>query len=714
MVNFEKKMLQWSINKWAKYYIDYGKLKEILSEDGSLPLISLWKIWGPFGTGGFITGSRKSNSSGKKSDLTPNEQVSSVQKSSLHDTMQDALIRNEDNGGLRGSSSGHNHDDGEFDEEEEDDEFGRRQSVEYELVRKEIMSMFYQEGDENKHYNETVQSAIAKNFRFRQEIQRQVLKAHDFYNRKYDRLKAEFDLLYDQGMKVLNSEGEDGGAGDYVDVSNGMVFRDSGNIGVEIGTGGSMHSNRSGSSGKSPSSLTQRQNLLPSTSDTTINSVVSLHQLKKTKAPKRNENEVKSSERALIDLHLRICQLETFAIINHTCIMKIIKKHDKVLITRNTLAVQVQQQPSSPTTASATSSNLDDEKDDGFLSDDQRASTTLLLNHLNISPLSTPSTFERMNKHIAFVNPTALFELKKENESLFAKLFCDNSLELAKAELFMKRKTHGGGLAFSFPFRFGCRVGALIILLVWVLWDVVIDYAILKPSEQSEQFEQCHHTNGLEKTNNSIVVLWFNKDFPVYRGLISLCLALWMWGGLLRLWNILRINYLFMLELDPAITASASETLWVAADISIVVLWSFNIHFKVLRCDFPKWPPHGSLGIWALVPIAFMSYKALFPWRERKQMWFSIRDVLIAPFVTVTFCMNYTGDVLTSLVKPFVDLSYMFCFYLSGDWLLSLGQDGYCTKSGTFYTSVVTPVILLGPYWYTYIEEKKSIPIHNN
>lgn len=113
--------------------------------------------------------------------------------------------------------------------------------------------------------------------------------------------------------------------------------------------------------------------------------------------------------------------------------------------------------------------------------------------------------------------------------------------------------------------------------------------------------------------------------------MISLALALWLWGGLLRLWNILRINYLFMLELKPNITASSSETLWTAADISIVILWSFNIHFKVLRCDFPKWTPHGSLGIWPLIPIIFIAYKALFPWIERKQLWVSILNVLKAP-----------------------------------------------------------------------------------
>lgn len=72
--------------------------------------------------------------------------------------------------------------------------------------------------------------------------------------------------------------------------------------------------------------------------------------------------------------------------------------------------------------------------------------------------------------------------------------------------------------------------------------------------------------------------------------------------------------------------------------------------------------------------------------------------------VAVTFNMNYAGDVLTSLVKPIIDISYIICFYTSGDWLLNLGQEGYCTKSDTFYTSVVTPILLLGPYWLRFMQ----------
>ena len=80
-------------------------------------------------------------------------------------------------------------------------------------------------------------------------------------------------------------------------------------------------------------------------------------------------------------------------------------------------------------------------------------------------------------------------------------------------------------------------------------------------------------------------------------------------------------------------------------------------------------------------------------------MWYAIRHVLIAPLVSVSFMMNFAGDVMTSLIKPFSDLAYTVCYYGSGDWLLHLGDEGSCTNKTRPLQRYIIPIILLGPYW---------------
>lgn len=66
--------------------------------------------------------------------------------------------------------------------------------------------------------------------------------------------------------------------------------------------------------------------------------------------------------------------------------------------------------------------------------------------------------------------------------------------------------------------------------------------------------------------------------------------------------------------------------------------------------------------------------------------------------------MNYAGDVMTSLVKPLVDVAYTFCFFASGDWKGHLGEPALCLADSGAFVTVVTPIILLGPYWFRFMQ----------
>jgi len=384
-----------------------------------------------------------------------------------------------------------------------------------------------------------------------------------------------------------------------------------------------------------------------------------------------------SQERAFSELYHNITQLENYAMINHVALLRILKKHDDLLLSTSSL-----------------SSLSYSTKHHGSQS---------ILNE--IKSLNSKKFVKSLDSILSFIiHIKHLNELKLKVETSYSQVFCNHSLEVAKAELFMKNNDSSmesySSLSRSFAFRLGSRIGICLILFIWVIWDIIINFAILSKNEQEHIFERCRRKHSiLIYDHETVLRAWFEKDFPVYRGMILLIIWLWCWALLVRLWSKYRINFIYMFKLDPDTFATGSETMWVAADITIVLLWSFIIHFKVLICDFPQWPTKGALGLYPLFPLCFMIHKLVYPWKIKKGLWRSVRDVLLAPCLKVTFNQNYVGNILCSLVKPFVDIAYIFCFYFSGDWLQKLGEEGYCQRPNSFFYRIVSPIIILGPYW---------------
>ena len=110
------------------------------------------------------------------------------------------------------------------------------------------------------------------------------------------------------------------------------------------------------------------------------------------------------------------------------------------------------------------------------------------------------------------------------------------------------------------------------------------------------------------------------------------------------------------------------------------------------------------LGVWPLIPFVYILYKMIFPWSSRKAAWTVAFKVFIGPFVSVTFLMNYVGDVFTSLVKPIVDMTYGLCFFMMGDFLQHLGEQGVCQNKEGIWASYIVPIIVLGPYWFRFMQ----------
>jgi SPX domain protein involved in polyphosphate accumulation len=131
-------------------------------------------------------------------------------------------------------------------------------------------------------------------------------------------------------------------------------------------------------------------------------------------------NSRKSQKRALVDLYRQQIRLETFKMLNYTACVKILKKFDKC----------------SP--AEAISSKV--------------------LQALKREP---------------FLTMTLLKESKDELEVFFAAQFCDNNTMIARTQLKLKQNVAG----YWQLFQLGVRTGAAVVLLMWCLWDCLVDDA---------------------------------------------------------------------------------------------------------------------------------------------------------------------------------------------------------------------------------------------
>eukprot|EP00935_MAST-01C_sp_MAST-1C-sp1_P000394 g394.t1 len=170
----------------------------------------------------------------------------------------------------------------------------------------------------------------------------------------------------------------------------------------------------------------------------------------------------------MIDLYKQQLRLESFKRLNYTACVKILKKHDKA--------------------------NTD------------RPLSAKVLRLLEDEPLQTMASLD---------------ELKNELEIFFAQEFCDGNRAIAKTQLLLKQNVAG----YWQLFQLGVRTGCAVVLLVWCLWDCVVD-----------------------QTDNN---LWLNPVMSTYKFCGSLLLLVWCWGVAVYVFNRVRINYIYIFEFKP-------------------------------------------------------------------------------------------------------------------------------------------------------------------
>ena len=262
-------------------------------------------------------------------------------------------------------------------------------------------------------------------------------------------------------------------------------------------------------------------------------------------------------------------------------------------------------------------------------------------------------------------------------ERLYANWFCDRNMNEARAQLLPKR---GDGLQMDWSqLRLGYRLGMCSILVVWVCWDCI--------------WGLIGHGNTTIGARNA---------FPVFRACGGLLLLEWFWGCSVFVWTRYRVNYIFIMDLDPSIVESPLAIFNEAVDDTLIFLLGMLLYYKAGAHEIPG---HVAAGIYPGMLVTYTIYRLLFPLRTRLPMWQSIFNVITAPMHSPNFFHSYVGDIFTSMVKVFQDIAWTIFFFLSGDWLISEDSkhaNRHPWSKTTWYSKVLIPLLTLLPLWFRF------------
>lgn len=118
-------------------------------------------------------------------------------------------------------------------------------------------------------------------------------------------------------------------------------------------------------------------------------------------------------------------------------------------------------------------------------------------------------------------------------------------------------------------------------------------------------------------------------------------------------------------------------------------------------------------GIFVLAGLVAAWHRLLFPWVQRRGLWQALLAVACPWRVNpgVSFFHTYVGDVLTSMVKCFLNLQFTVFFVASGDvWRSARVHHGHSNfvqpawAQSWAYDHVLAPAVVFLPLWFRFVQ----------
>ncbi len=171
--------------------------------------------------------------------------------------------------------------------------------------------------------------------------------------------------------------------------------------------------------------------------------------------------------------------------------------------------------------------------------------------------------------------------------------------------------------------------------------------------------------------------------FFSWRPHLQVCLCLWLWGFNILIFERFGINHVLVLGLSPHPEKylHASSLMWCAAIWSILSLCGFWLQVSnawVFVTDEPESPP---VVVWGMV-VGFLMLPTTASWSlwtSRRRILRTFVRVLGAGWVPVLWRDVLLANIISSLVKPLVDINHSACFA----WTETFFEEGQRRESLT-------------------------------
>ncbi|CAK4186155.1 unnamed protein product, partial [Aphanomyces euteiches] len=337
-----------------------------------------------------------------------------------------------------------------------------------------------------------------------------------------------------------------------------------------------------------------------------------------------------SIKRSYIDLYKMLRLLQNFAHVNYTGLRKILKKHKRKC-------------------------------------GDQHENVNCALNNAL--------------HDFAFSHALPMKECILRVESYFTRTFHGNDRVLALAELDgWKDSTLNWQHFYS-----GLKMGAVIVLALWLVWDDVV----LVWGKKSEALK-----------------LTQTKAYPFYRGMAIFIFFLWLWAGTLYTWQAARINYRYICELDPHVTPDYSQVLDDASHLSIVYFVNFILYAQIENQVLPENIPKGYFPLTFAVYLIF--YFTSKDWGRHRRIALVLRDIVLPPIFPVSYFHTFAANYMTSATKMNQDIAWSVCYFSTGEFLDESTSTDICANN-LYLTRVAVPLITTLPLWWRFVQSLRRV-----
>lgn len=208
---------------------------------------------------------------------------------------------------------------------------------------------------------------------------------------------------------------------------------------------------------------------------------------------------------------------------------------------------------------------------------------------------------------------------------------------------------------------------------------------------------------------------YFLTPFPVFRVVFYLVLILWCMGAVSGVCDGRDINYMFILSVDPRCRVDPRYFFSRAAFLT--TLWALFFGLYVIDYKWEILPFIGEKSgsrtsmHYVIYPVTLLVLAAMvFLWpsqicrnRYKSSVVSSVCRCMLAPMYAVDFCDNIVGDVLTSLAKPLQDLPAAVCYLTSAHPQTEEAVQRFIQMGDTcpdFVHQLFLPLIACLPYLF--------------